>query len=255
VDIHKPKPWHGLREFLKEYVIIVVGVLTALGAEQAVEAVHTAQKANEAEALVREEMARNVLFSQQRVMIYPCNREQYRAVQRALLATPADQPVAQFPYLFITTYRFNWVQWESATASGIAGHFPEDRRLAYERMYITGAGVRSLETAQTSELDAAAKLRTLRLPARKLDPVTRETLLQASEQGAYQEEAIAHNAGILIQHAAPLHLPPLKLSPQTKILGPADAQACMDRVRAEEASLPPLQGTLDPGPSGPGRGG
>ena len=34
MDIHKPKAWHGVREFLKEYMIIVVGVLTALGAEQ-----------------------------------------------------------------------------------------------------------------------------------------------------------------------------------------------------------------------------
>jgi len=40
MDLHKPKPWHGLREFLKEYVIIVVGVLTALGGEQAVEWLH-----------------------------------------------------------------------------------------------------------------------------------------------------------------------------------------------------------------------
>ena len=40
MDIHKPKPWHGWREFLKEYVIIVVGVLTALAAEQAVEWLH-----------------------------------------------------------------------------------------------------------------------------------------------------------------------------------------------------------------------
>src|SRR5947209_13236270 len=40
MDIHKPKPWHGLREFLKEYVIIVVGVLTALAFEQAVEWLH-----------------------------------------------------------------------------------------------------------------------------------------------------------------------------------------------------------------------
>jgi hypothetical protein len=33
MDIHKPKPWHGLREFLKEYLIIVVGVMTALAGE------------------------------------------------------------------------------------------------------------------------------------------------------------------------------------------------------------------------------
>jgi hypothetical protein len=35
MDLHKPRPWHSLREFLKEYLIIVVGVLTALGAEPA----------------------------------------------------------------------------------------------------------------------------------------------------------------------------------------------------------------------------
>ena len=40
MDVHKPKPWHGLREFLKEYLIIVIGVLTALGAEQVVEDLH-----------------------------------------------------------------------------------------------------------------------------------------------------------------------------------------------------------------------
>ena len=40
MDIHKPKPWHGWREFLKEYGIIVLGVLTALGAEQVAEWLH-----------------------------------------------------------------------------------------------------------------------------------------------------------------------------------------------------------------------
>jgi hypothetical protein len=40
MDVHKPKSWHGLREFLKEYAIIVVGVLTALAAEQGAEWLH-----------------------------------------------------------------------------------------------------------------------------------------------------------------------------------------------------------------------
>ena len=45
------KPWTftnpisaRAREFLKEYAIIVIGVLTALGAEQGVEAAHWHQK-------------------------------------------------------------------------------------------------------------------------------------------------------------------------------------------------------------------
>jgi hypothetical protein len=33
VNIHKPKPWHGAHEFLKEYGIIVLGVVTALALE------------------------------------------------------------------------------------------------------------------------------------------------------------------------------------------------------------------------------
>src|SRR5689334_6003190 len=40
MDIHKPKTWHSFREFLKEYLIIVVGVLTALAAEAGVEWLH-----------------------------------------------------------------------------------------------------------------------------------------------------------------------------------------------------------------------
>ena len=49
MDIHKPKPWHNVREFLKEYVIIVIGVLTALGAEQTVEWLHWRHLAEKAE--------------------------------------------------------------------------------------------------------------------------------------------------------------------------------------------------------------
>jgi hypothetical protein len=44
MDIHKPTPWNGWREFLKECAIILVGMLTALSAEQAVEALQSAHK-------------------------------------------------------------------------------------------------------------------------------------------------------------------------------------------------------------------
>lgn len=47
VEIHKPKPWHGWREFLKEYGIIVLGVLTAITLEQMVEAIHRQNERSE----------------------------------------------------------------------------------------------------------------------------------------------------------------------------------------------------------------
>ena len=53
MDIHKPKPWRGAREFLKEYAIIVVGVLTALALEQAVEWLHWRHEAEAARDVFR----------------------------------------------------------------------------------------------------------------------------------------------------------------------------------------------------------
>lgn len=40
MHIHRPKAAHSLREFLSEISVIVVGIVIALGGEQAVEAVH-----------------------------------------------------------------------------------------------------------------------------------------------------------------------------------------------------------------------
>jgi hypothetical protein len=72
MDIHKPKPWHSFREFLKEYLIIVVGVLTALGAEQAVEALHNASLAREAQASIDKEIRLDLGRVAYRLQQEPC---------------------------------------------------------------------------------------------------------------------------------------------------------------------------------------
>jgi hypothetical protein len=60
MDIHKPKPWRGVREFLKEYLIIVIGVLTALGAEQVAVALRDRHAAAEARGAVYTEIRLNL---------------------------------------------------------------------------------------------------------------------------------------------------------------------------------------------------
>jgi len=60
VEIHKPKPFHGWREFLKEYGIIVLGVLTALALEQAVDAIRWAHEITDARQALGQEVAYNV---------------------------------------------------------------------------------------------------------------------------------------------------------------------------------------------------
>jgi hypothetical protein len=67
MDIHKPKPWRGVREFGKELGTIVLGVLIALGAEQAVEWLHRGAEVRETREALRDELGlnlRNIRYSQ-----------------------------------------------------------------------------------------------------------------------------------------------------------------------------------------------
>jgi type II secretory pathway pseudopilin PulG len=63
MDIHKPKPWRGGPEFLKEIGTIVIGVLIALGAEQAVAWIHTQEQVRSAREALRDEIGRNAAYA------------------------------------------------------------------------------------------------------------------------------------------------------------------------------------------------
>jgi hypothetical protein len=63
MDIHKPKPWHGARELSKEIGTIVIGVLIAIGAEQAVEALHHRAQAHEMARKLRVESEESRTFT------------------------------------------------------------------------------------------------------------------------------------------------------------------------------------------------
>ncbi len=59
MDIHKPEPWRGWPEFLKEIGTIVIGVLIALCAEQAVEWLHWRHETQGVMTAIRSELARD----------------------------------------------------------------------------------------------------------------------------------------------------------------------------------------------------
>jgi hypothetical protein len=84
MDIHKPKPWHGLREFLKEYLIIVIGVLTALGAEQAVEWAHWRHTAQDARASMIRGEKMLIEFSGEREAQSGCLAAEFRSMRAVL---------------------------------------------------------------------------------------------------------------------------------------------------------------------------
>jgi len=136
MDIHKPKPWHGLREFLKEYGIIVLGVLTALGLEQCVEGLHWSHKVDQAERNMRIELARDRTEASQYAVLAACANADLERIRDDLLRQDhADLArIYQLGEPFVTE-PWTATAWDAAVASQIGDHMATDRFLNYAEAF------------------------------------------------------------------------------------------------------------------------
>jgi hypothetical protein len=160
MDLHKPKPWHGVREFLKEYLIIVIGVLTALGAEQAVTSLHEHRATAEAREAVRDEIASDLGW-----MILRQTRAQgcldrrldelsgVMAAAREGRAYPTAQWVGRALNQPVSSRR-----WIAASQSGRLSLLPSREQAAYADFYFV---LENYAAAETAEQATWATLRSL----------------------------------------------------------------------------------------------
>jgi hypothetical protein len=136
MDIHKPKPWHGVRGFLKEYVIIVVGVLTALGAEAVVENFHARRLASEAREAVRAEINLDLANMKRRGEIQSCIDKRLDELSDFIAKAEAGQPVTAPLTIGEPGHPPTYSQrWQVATAGGRASLLPSNEQRDYIRVY------------------------------------------------------------------------------------------------------------------------
>ena len=132
MDIHKPKPFHGWREFLKEYGIIVLGVLTALALEQAVEALHWAHETGEAREVLGREIGYDVKALKLVEGVDGCINRRLDALQTwAEGAGPRPAGLLRRPVL----YTLQTSTWDVANSGQVVAHFPLDQKLKYATLY------------------------------------------------------------------------------------------------------------------------
>jgi hypothetical protein len=137
VEIHKPKPWHGWREFLKEYLIIVVGVLTALAAEQGVEWLHWRHQAEAARNALRADFERVLTNTGEITAVTPCIIRRIEDV-----STVVDQASATSrlpPLGFVGTIPLRgWTlrSWEMLQDSQTLAHIPREEMQAYSQLQL-----------------------------------------------------------------------------------------------------------------------
>lgn len=128
VDIHKPKPVHSWREFFGEVGIIVIGVLIALGGEQAVEALHWRERVSAAEESMRKELAEDDgAQAMARLQFAPCLDRSLAANQQRLLAE-RDKGVPFTAATLVPPPFRTWDNdaWRAAVSSQATSHMRTD---------------------------------------------------------------------------------------------------------------------------------
>ena len=203
MDIHKPKPWHSLREFLKEYLTIVIGVLTALGGEQVVERVHERQVVAEARENIRRELADDFVVFNKRKTVQPCIARRLDEVA-ALLDTAGTSGYRPPSWIGRPQmWNVQTTRWEAASHAGRTTLFDVDEQARYSDIYTSLASARASED---SEQQAWAQLRALE-GDRAPSPALVASLKLALQQARFQDWNVRVSLGQAEDDVAALHLP------------------------------------------------
>ncbi len=178
MHFHLPKPLHGWREFAGEVGIIVIGVLIALGAEQAIEGLHDRHVAAQSRRDVREEVGTDLGFFRERLQETSCIASRLSQLSAIVArgAVPKDtvrwvaRPSDFAPFA---------ERWRAVTSSGRSAMFPADEQGSFDEIYEIFARMDAksqLEQQAWTNLDVMERLNG------PTDADTRLLLLKAIEQ-------------------------------------------------------------------------
>jgi hypothetical protein len=135
---HKPKPWHGWREFLKEYLIVVVGVLTALAAGSVVEALRHRAEAAEAREAIRGEVVVDITRIRQRDLAHDCVQARLNEIERIVDASASDGRIRGPTWIGRPPrYAVESARWDAASQSGRVSLLPAEWQSRLGFLYTT----------------------------------------------------------------------------------------------------------------------
>jgi len=167
-----PKPLHGWRVFAGEVGVIVLGVLIALGAQQAVEALQWRIETKATEAALEEEIMDSVEVADERVAVSPClqsriaqlgsklarsNGEWRADPMRLSDLNPSNATILPVAYRAPRRY-LRTDAWDNAKTSGVLSHMPRERAAAYSAIYMQIAYMQELSDIENGEAPALAFL-------------------------------------------------------------------------------------------------
>jgi len=230
---HAPKQAHSWREFLKEYAIIVLGVLTALAAEQAAEALRHHAEAAEARDAVRAEVVTDITRIQQRVFAEGCVDARLVEIEKTVGSAAADGRIRSPSWIGRPPrYGIETARWDAAVQSGRVSLNSPDWQSQFGYLYTT---LRYYYEMSIAEQQTWSKLNGLA----GLDRLTLDGKLAMKaevEQAWFYNHSIDQVAKILLARAALQGLRPFnRLSSPSSVCWSMTTPT--DQGRAKEFSV------------------
>lgn len=131
-----PEPRDGWRTFAGEVGVIVLGVLIALGVDQAAQSIGHSRDADKARATIKAELITNITRAKLRSNAGPCVDARLDELDALLDEFVADGRFQGLNWIGRPPrYGMEAQSWEAAVQSGRASHFEPDEQARYGSLY------------------------------------------------------------------------------------------------------------------------
>jgi hypothetical protein len=200
VDSHRPRPFQNVRDFAEEVGTIVLGVLIALAAEQALSDYNWRQEVAVVQDSLNDELSDTLFAAMERVKIADCQK---RTLDR--LDQIADESRGTL-VIKATPVRRNRIwgsaAWEAAVASGAVAQMRHDDRNTYANLFSYVQLFRDLNLRQQ---ELWATIDAYRRP-RPLTDTSRERFVETVSQLRSLTATMNAAADQFVARAKPLHI-------------------------------------------------
>ena len=190
MDIHKPKAVHNWRELLKEIGIIVIGVVIALSAEQAVDTIHWMRQVDAGEDILRGAFVEKAQNAVLRDVQSDCIAKRLAFLSAVLQRASADGKLPPLGALGHPPYTpWSIGSWDGLVASQMISHLPRQKMIDYSiisQRTIFLSGLSDHEEAQWTLLG------TMSGPGRRLSDAEAEQLRVVLAEAA-DSNTLMHN--------------------------------------------------------------
>jgi hypothetical protein len=226
MEVHKPKLVENWRQLLKEWGIIVLGVLTALFAEQAVQSIEWRHKVDAAIADMNNELS--VGDSPQayvRLAIGRCITNRLDSIRAAVEAGDRSRSQALIDSIWIPRRTWDYLAREAANASDIASHMKSGEMLHYRIAYEVIPNMNQLSQRELSDL---GRLRALPRNGGPLETSEKLAAMDAVEALRVDNEEMTRESAFVLKQIKPIGIRVDGASLRRNFEGlPADYRGCL----------------------------